>query len=84
MAETHEDFEPQVSWRKALEAKREAVRSYMESLTDDTLFKICFMYMQGFDDKGVMKELDISAFALAQCKERIGEGLKLAGVELRK
>lgn len=84
MAETHNDSEPQVSWRKALEAKKDAVRSYMKSLTDDTLFKICFLYMQGFDDKAVMKELDISEFALAQCKGRIAEGLQLAGITLRK
>ncbi len=80
MSEKNREIAP---WRRALEVKRELVRAYMESLDDDTLVKICYLFMRGFDDKRVMKELDLTEFALNQCKERIAEGLRLIGVQVR-
>ena len=73
-----------MDWHKRLEAKREIVREFAESLTDTTLIKICYLYMQGYDDKGVMKELKLTEFALSSYKDQLAAGLQAAGIEPRK
>lgn len=79
-----EEREHVPSWMKRLEKRREIVREFLESLDDDTLVKTAYLYMRGFSDEKVMKELGFDETALKQIKDRLAVGLKLAGIEVRK
>ena len=70
-------------WLKRIEKKRKIVKDFLASLDDSTLIKTAYLFMQGFSDDKVMRELDLDETALKQVKNQLAIGLKLAGIETR-
>ena len=70
-------------WLKRIEKKRKIVKDFLASLDDSTLIKTAYLFMQGFSDDKVMRELDLDETALKQVKNQLAVGLKLAGIETR-
>lgn len=70
-------------WLKRIEKKRKIVKDFLASLDDSTLIKTAYLFMQGYSDDKVMRELDLDETALKQVKNQLAVGLKLAGIETR-
>jgi hypothetical protein len=70
-------------WLKRIEKKRKIVKDFLASLDDSTLIKTAYLFMQGYSDDKVMRELDLGEAALKQVKNQLAVGLKLAGIETR-
>lgn len=70
-------------WLKRIEKKRKIVKDFLASLDDSTLIKTAYLFMQGYNDDKVMRELDLDETALKQVKNQLAIGLKLAGIETR-
>lgn len=70
-------------WLKRIEKKRKIVKDFLASLDDSTLIKTAYLFMQGYGDDKVMRELDLDETALKQVKNQLAVGLKLAGIETR-
>ena len=70
-------------WLKRIEKKRKIVKDFLASLDDSTLIKTAYLFMQGYSDDKVMRELDLDETALKQVKNQLAIGLKLAGIETR-
>ena len=70
-------------WLKRIEKKRKIVKDFLASLDDSTLIKTAYLFMQGYIDDKVMRELDLDETALKQVKNQLAVGLKLAGIETR-
>ena len=70
-------------WLKRIENKRKIVKDVLASLDDSTLIKTAYLFMQGYSDDKVMRELDLDETALKQVKNQLAVGLKLAGIETR-
>ena len=70
-------------WLKRIEKKRKNVKDFLASLDDSTLIKTAYLFMQGYSDDKVMRELDLDETALKQVKNQLAVGLKLAGIETR-
>ena len=70
-------------WLKRIETKRKIVKDFLASLDDSTLIKTAYLFMQGYSDDKVMRELDLDETALKQVKNQLAVGLKLAGIETR-
>ena len=68
---------------KRIEKKRKIVKDFLASLDDSTLIKTAYLFMQGYSDDKVMRELDLDETALKQVKNQLAVGLKLAGIETR-
>ena len=70
-------------WLKRIEKKRKNVKDFLASLDDSTLIKTAYLFVQGYSDDKVMRELDLDETALKQVKNQLAVGLKLAGIETR-
>ncbi|MBR3821439.1 MAG: hypothetical protein IKJ37_07435 [Kiritimatiellae bacterium] len=76
-----EEYVPK--WLKRIEKNRKIVKDFLASLDDNTLIKTAYLFMQGYSDDKVMRELDLDETALKQVKNQLAVGLKLAGIETR-
>ena len=70
-------------WLKRIEKKRKIVKDFLASLDDSTLIKTAYLFMQGYSDDKVIRELDLDETTLKQVKNQLAVGLKLAGIETR-
>jgi len=71
------------AWRIERWNRIEAVRHYVESLTDRDMMTIAFLMMQGVKTKEIMRTMNIDADRFNALKECLAFGLLFAGIAVR-
>ena len=70
-------------WRVDRWNRIEAVRRYVDGLTDPDMMAVAFLMMRGVDSAGIMKMLKLEPWRFSSIRECLAFGLLFSGIAVR-